>query len=173
MKESDLKLFLALDAELFGEDAWDYDGFREAFRRPTTEWYLVKHKNELVAGCFTYIKKNRIEIASIATTTRMQGRGLGKLLMVKTIGRALRLRRRKITLEVRQDNVGAQRLYKSFGFVQTHLISDYYSDGSAAAVMKLDLTTVDRSQFTSKRVREMMRALNAANTPQDSGTKAA
>jgi ribosomal-protein-alanine N-acetyltransferase len=43
--------------------------------------------------------------------------------------------KKKITLEVRVSNVGAQELYKKFGFEVIDLIPAYYSDGEDAYLM--------------------------------------
>jgi ribosomal protein S18 acetylase RimI-like enzyme len=73
-----------------------------------------------VAVCFTgfstFTAKPLVNIHDLAVTSGCQGRGVGRRLLEAVEAKALSFGCGKLTLEVREDNTGAQRLYRRLGF---------------------------------------------------------
>ncbi|MEX2299988.1 MAG: GNAT family N-acetyltransferase [Bryobacterales bacterium] len=73
-----------------------------------------------VAVCFTgfstFTAKPLVNIHDLAVSQDCQGRGVGRSLIEAVEAKALSLGCGKLTLEVREDNDGAQRLYRRLGF---------------------------------------------------------
>jgi len=73
-----------------------------------------------LATCFvnfsTFKVKPYLYIHDIVVLSEFRGKGIGKALMQKLIEISEERKYCKITLEVREDNVVAQQLYKSLGF---------------------------------------------------------
>lgn len=73
-----------------------------------------------LANCFinfgTFAVKPFINIHDVVVLKSSRGKGVGKKLMEGVIEEAKKLDCGKITLEVREDNVVAQNLYKSYGY---------------------------------------------------------
>ena len=61
---------------------------------------------------------------------------LGQLLMERTIETALDCRAVKITLEVKESNTPAIKLYMKNGFIPVGVKPNYYHDGSDAIYMQ-------------------------------------
>jgi len=76
-------------------------------------------------------------ISTIAVHPDWRGRGLGLLLLLTAVEKALLCGALRMTLEVRPSNRVARRLYAKVGFVQTGLRRAYYRDGEDAWVMTL------------------------------------
>jgi ribosomal-protein-alanine N-acetyltransferase len=75
-------------------------------------------------------------ITTLAIARAWRGRRLGELLLVSLIDKALGLRAREVTLEVRVSNQVAQQLYLKYGFALVSKRQRYYSDnGEDAYIM--------------------------------------
>jgi ribosomal protein S18 acetylase RimI-like enzyme len=85
---------------------------------------LNKNKFAGLANCFinfgTFGAKPFINIHDIIVENNFRGKGIGRTLMNAIVQKAKALDCAKITLEVRGDNVIAQKLYKSLGFGDTN-----------------------------------------------------
>ncbi len=74
-------------------------------------------------------------ICTLAVHPNWRGRGLGELLLVGLLERAMALSAAVATLEVRVSNFVAQRLYGKYGFVQVGLRKQYYADNHEDALI--------------------------------------
>jgi len=78
---------------------------------------------------------NEAHICTLAVHPDWRGQGLGELLLVHLIERAMEINAAVMTLEVRASNRVAQGMYRKYGFVQTGLHKGYYSDNHEDAVI--------------------------------------
>ncbi len=69
-----------------------------------------------VLGYSTFAARPLINIHDLAVRPEARGRGVGSALINAVIAEARQRHCCKVTLEVRTDNVGAQRLYRRYGF---------------------------------------------------------
>ncbi len=73
-----------------------------------------------IAVCFrgfsTFAAKPLLNVHDLAVLPEFRGQGIGRRLLEETHRRAAELGCCKVTLEVRQDNHRAQRLYRSLGY---------------------------------------------------------
>ena len=84
---------------------------------------------EYVAGfCGIWMMVDEAHITTIAVRNEYLGRGIGELLLILLIGLVAELKAHLITLEVRQSNTVAQKLYQKYGFDQVGVRRGYYSD---------------------------------------------
>ena len=74
-------------------------------------------------------------ITNIAVRADSRGRGIGTLLMSELISRARMLGVKYMTLEVRDNNENAIKLYKSFGFTVEGIRKKYYNNVHDALIM--------------------------------------
>ena len=94
---------------------------------------LVRVNNEFagLTNCFinfgTFQVKPFINIHDIIVLDKYRGKGIGKKLMEAVIEYARKNDFGKITLEVRADNIRAQKLYKSCGFGESNPIMHFWS----------------------------------------------
>ena len=72
---------------------------------------------------------------TMAVAASAQGQGLGARLLEALLAEAERRGHRTTALEVRADNVPAQRLYARYGFVQDGVRRGYYKGGIDAWTM--------------------------------------
>ena len=75
------------------------------------------------------------QIVSIGVRTEYRGLGLGEMLLLSAIERAITHELRHVTLEVRVSNRIAQNLYKKYGFTERGLRKGYYTDNREDALI--------------------------------------
>jgi [ribosomal protein S18]-alanine N-acetyltransferase len=142
MTPADLDAVLALELELFGEEAWSRPMLEgELAQQPASRHYLIAEEASLVVGYAGLLAAGgQADVVTIAVTRSAQGRGTGAALLAALLAEARRRGCAEVFLEVRVDNLRAQRLYRSRGFEQVGLRRGYYQpSGADALVMRLDL----------------------------------
>jgi len=95
-----------------------------------------------------WVMTDEAHITTIASHPDMRNRGVGELLLVALIHRAIEVGARWMTLEVRASNAIAQNLYRKYTFKEMGVRRKYYSDnGEDALVMWTD--ALDSESFQS------------------------
>lgn len=97
--------------------------------------YLVLEINGKVKGYIGLWIDENAEIVNFYVDKKYQGKGFGSMIMDFVIQLCLMSKVKNISLEVRNSNENAKKLYTKFGFINSHLRKDYYSDGEDAIVM--------------------------------------
>lgn len=140
MREEHLDRVLALERELFGAEAWSRWMFREELRGVPSRHYLVAAAEQGVVGYGGLCAyPDDAFIQTMAVEPGWWGRGVGGALLDALLGEAARRGRDQVVLEVRVDNLRAQRLYARFGFAEVGRRRGYYQpSGTDALVMAVD-----------------------------------
>lgn len=86
------------------------------------------------------------EIANVAVHPKFWRQGVGRALLQTALEQAAQLGLTRVMLEVRAGNEPAQRLYRSFGFVEEGRRLRYYSNGEDAILMSLYPKSGERLQ---------------------------
>ena len=114
-----------------------------SFNNPTTrEWYEGELKRPEV--CFIYVLRtpgrpvagfcafwlviDQAHINNLAVLPELRGQGLGTQLLEAVIAEAAHLGAILLTLEVRQSNAPALRLYEKAGFYREGVRKNYYTN---------------------------------------------
>jgi len=91
--------------------------------------YVLRTDGHPVAGfCAFWLVAEQIHINNLAILPELRCRGLGSLLIEAIITEAGRLGAEMLTLEVRQSNEAARRLYERAGFFQDGVRKSYYTN---------------------------------------------
>jgi len=114
-----------------------------SFNNPTTrEWYEGELKrpdvcfiyvmrtegHRVAAFCAFWLVAEQAHINNLAVLPELRGRGLGAELLAAITDEAAHLGATLLSLEVRQSNVPARRLYERAGFYQDGLRKNYYTN---------------------------------------------
>jgi len=90
-------------------------------------FYLVAALgSEIIGYCGYWDIVGEAHITNIAVCPEYRGRGIGEELLGRVIGYAARTGIEDFTLEVREDNIPAIRLYEKFGFTVCGRRKNYY-----------------------------------------------
>ncbi|MDG2497424.1 MAG: tRNA (adenosine(37)-N6)-threonylcarbamoyltransferase complex transferase subunit TsaD [Aquiluna sp.] len=138
---SDLTAVMAIEPELFGDDAWTENSMTSEIAGQFTHYFGV-FEDELVGygGISSIPNSFASDIQTIGITQSRQGQGLGRMLAEALLAKAKSLGSEAVFLDVRADNSGAIALYKKLGFVQIDVRKNYYRPaGVDALVMKLEI----------------------------------
>lgn len=136
---------MAIETAMFVNDAWSTDAMARDVSDPHC-YYLVAfpparpEQIDAYAGLLAPRGVTEADIQTIAVSEHAQGKGLGRVLMLRLIDEARARGARELFLEVRADNPGARHLYETLGFVELGVRKGYYKpDNVDAIVMRLTI----------------------------------
>ncbi|MDQ1487029.1 MAG: [ribosomal protein S18]-alanine N-acetyltransferase [Actinomycetota bacterium] len=145
MRWWDVDGVMDIERELFGNESWTIAMFWSELSETDTRHYIVAQEGETIvgyAGLCAYPDESFVQ--TIAVTPDHQGRGIGARMLADLLDEARRRDEPMVGLEVRADNLVAQRLYERFGFEHIGLRKGYYQPSNTdAALMVLKLHDVD------------------------------
>jgi ribosomal-protein-alanine N-acetyltransferase len=105
-----------------------------------------------------WLMAGEAHISTIAVRPEWRRRGIGELLLVAMLERAVELGGDVATLEVRVSNVAAQALYQKYGFAKVGLRPHYYRDrGEDALIMTTKHLTSAAFQSGFQRLKAELR----------------
>ena len=132
----DVEPALPLEDELFGAEAWSAETWWAELAQAGRH-YLVAHDADgtLVGYGGVLVNGSDADIMTVAVGPQWQGRGYGGVLMGALLDLARAHGAQQVLLEVRADNVPAQKLYERLGFKRIAVRRGYYRtpDGSVDA----------------------------------------
>ena len=144
MRWWDLDPVMELEHGLFPDDAWSRGMFwselADARHPSATRYYVVAEDGtgRVVGYAGLAAVGGTGDVQTIAVATDQWGTGLGARLLAELLRRATAFECHEVLLEVRVDNVRAQRLYARFGFEPIGFRRGYYQPGNVdALVMRL------------------------------------
>ncbi|KAM9866407.1 N-alpha-acetyltransferase RimI [Leucobacter aridicollis] len=138
---ADLDEVAALEADLFGSDAWSREIVREELAGDHRRYLVLVDEGGAIRGyAGLLVVGTDGDIQTIAVAPELRGGGHGRALMVELLAEAARRGARQVFLEVRADNPPARGLYASLGFAEIGVRPRYYQpEGIDAIVMQLQL----------------------------------
>jgi [ribosomal protein S18]-alanine N-acetyltransferase len=152
MLAADLAAVMALEHELFPEDAWSPEMFADEVGQPAdARLYLVAERTpptpQALAGYAGIMfvpgaagGGGSADVLTIAVARDWWGRGIGSALLETLTAEARRRECAEVFLEVRKDNPRARGLYLRRGFVEIGVRRGYYQPANVdAIVMRKDL----------------------------------
>jgi len=105
---------------------------------------LLPAKHNIIGFVGFWLMAGEAHVMNIAVRESYRRQGVGELLLISIIDRAVELKAQVVTLEVRVSNIAARTLYSNYGFVEMGLRRGYYENKEDGVVMTIDIT---RSQF--------------------------
>lgn len=141
MRWQDIPELVALDAELFGHDAWsEATWWSELAGRPQRRYRLACDDEGIVGYAGVDCPGDVADVMTIAVQPRGRGTGLSTDLMTWMLDQAAGSGAEALMLEVRADNEPARKLYDRNGFEQISVRRCYYQpDGVDAIIMRAKL----------------------------------
>jgi [ribosomal protein S18]-alanine N-acetyltransferase len=111
----------------------------EVSSNPASRAWVAELDGQVVAMLVLWLIVDEAHIATIATHPDQRRMGIGERLMIEALTSACEQGARRAFLEVRAGNLGAQALYKKYGFVVDGVRPRYYKDNNEDAIlMSLD-----------------------------------
>ena len=115
---------------------WTTDIFYHELMENTHAHYYVALWEELVIGyAGMWVVIDEAQITNIAILPDFRGKKLGEKLFHHMLFTAIQLGAKQLSLEVRESNIVAQKMYRKFGLVPGGIRKNYYTDNQEDAIV--------------------------------------
>lgn len=146
MKEADMPEVLDIEEASFIAP-WSKDLFIKELNNSFSHNLVARRTGDGFPGILGYIVfwdvADETHLLDLAVHPECRRTGIARSLLEAMLSASKEAGKRRVLLELRQDNVKGLSLYSSFSFKEIGIRKKYYSDGEDAIVMDLDLTTVN------------------------------
>jgi ribosomal-protein-alanine N-acetyltransferase len=135
MAIDDIPAVLAIELLSFSS-AWPTNAFQNELRDNKLAHYFVgRLDGRIVAYGGIWVILEDSHITTIAVHPDQRGKRLGEEMLVHLLDEAIERGASWITLEVRETNDTAQKLYRKYGFTVVSTRRGYYSDNNESALV--------------------------------------
>ena len=122
------------------EDLFDGPWTESMFHQEVSDSYLSRPwvamlDGRVVGYMVTWFLRDEVHLLNIAVARAHQGKGYARRMLSELIDESVRGGRDLITLEVRESNHSARRLYDAHGFIVVGRRKSYYQDNHEDAVV--------------------------------------
>ena len=156
MRGEDISTVLEIEALSF-TTTWPANAFVNELNENKLAHYFVGRLDGKVVGYGgIWVILEDSHITTIAVHPDYRSRGLGEQMLTHLLDEAMSRGASWITLEVRESNDVAQRLYRKYGFTNVSVRRAYYSDNNENAVVMW------AGNLKGQLYRNRLRALRAA-----------
>jgi [ribosomal protein S18]-alanine N-acetyltransferase len=135
MTTADLHDVLAIERASF-TTTWPSDSFyNELHTNKLAHYYVGRVDGKIVAYGGIWVIFEDSHVTTIAVGPAHRGMHYGERLLLFLLDQAIERGASWMTLEVRESNVGAQQLYRKYGFTTVTTRKGYYSDNNENALV--------------------------------------
>ena len=137
-EEKDVPDIARIEALSF-KSPWSTEMIFSEMKEPISHFTVATLKDKVV-GYFGFLHiLDELHILNVAVDPEYREQGVGKCLMNRLLEEAKQLSARAVTLEVRESNQSAIRLYERVGFMLSGVRPHYYTDKENALIYWLEL----------------------------------
>lgn len=135
MRKEDLAQIVDLEKKCFN-DAWNLEQIENELEvNPFSNGYMLKENGKVVAYAFMWETFEMAQIARIGVDPDQRKKYYGQKMMEELFEKARSGGCEYMSLEVRESNTAAIKLYEKLGFITVNVSKGYYSDNENAIVM--------------------------------------
>jgi ribosomal-protein-alanine N-acetyltransferase len=135
MATSDIAAVARIERASFST-VWPADAFyNELSTNKLAHYFVGALEDRVVAYGGIWVILEDSHVTTLAVDPAFRGRRFGEVLLLALIDEAIERSAAWMTLEVRESNIVAQRLYRKYGFTTVTMRSGYYSDDNESALI--------------------------------------
>ncbi|HKL79415.1 MAG TPA: ribosomal protein S18-alanine N-acetyltransferase [Mobilitalea sp.] len=134
MKEADLASICAIENETFSAP-WSEEDFFKSFHDENNSYLVTEEDGKIVGYCGYWGIAGEGNIYNVAVKKEYRRQGVGFLMLCQLIKQARERGITSCTLEVRQSNEAAIRLYERLGFESVGIRRGFYTKPPEDAVI--------------------------------------
>lgn len=135
MEAADIQGVMEVELSSF-QSPWPEDIFyQEVVHNQHAHYFVMEVDKRIVGYAGLWIVIDDAQVTNIAVMPDFRGRNLGEKLFGFIAGQAVNLGVKRLSLEVRESNVVAQKMYRKFGLVPGGIRKSYYSDNQEDAIV--------------------------------------
>ncbi len=134
MREDDIERVAELEKICF-TSPWSYNSLLGELSNQVAHYVVALDGDEVVGYAGSWIMLDEVHMTNIAVEPWHRNRGIAKNMIIRLMQIALKLGAERMTLEVRENNHTAQRLYASLDFAYAGTRKRYYTDTGENALI--------------------------------------
>ena len=134
MTENDIKEIAQLEKECFSEP-WSEDSLKDELTNETARFYVLRDNEKLLGYIGSNNICNEVYITNVAVNGACRGKGYGKKLVNRLLKQSELEKAFFVTLEVRESNENAIKLYEKCGFKKIGERKNFYSKPTENALI--------------------------------------
>lgn len=108
------------------KEAWTLESLKKELQNPLARYIVISSDSKVIAFAGLWIVAGEGQITNIAVHPNCRGKGLGNKLMEALINNMNTWNCNSLTLEVRNSNIIAKKLYSKYGFIEEGIRKNYY-----------------------------------------------
>lgn len=109
--------------------------YQELTENRYAHYYVIEWEGRIVGFAGMWLVIDEAQITNIAIHPDFRGKRLGGKLFHHVLLTAIKLGAKQLSLEVRQSNIVAQKMYHKFGLVPGGIRRNYYTDNQEDAIV--------------------------------------
>ena len=115
---------------------WSSSAYVTEVGNPSAYYIVATERDNTVIGyAGMWVVMDELHITTIAVDPSRRGRRIGERLLLDLIEEGITRGASRATLEVRERNAVARRLYEKYGFEDVAIRKNYYSDNGENAII--------------------------------------
>lgn len=134
MKEKDIEDILEMERECFATP-WSRESFEMELKNKFARYVVAEIDGKVVGYGGLWLIIDEGHITNIAVLEEYRKMDVGSHILSGLIAISLRRDIRSMTLEVRESNVAAIRLYEKYDFKEAGIRPKYYADNNEDAII--------------------------------------
>ncbi|MEY4394356.1 MAG: ribosomal protein S18-alanine N-acetyltransferase [Gemmataceae bacterium] len=147
MIRRDMQEVLQSEQQCF-EFPWSEEEFLRCLRQRNCIGMVAEHGEKVVGFMIYELHKTKLHILNFAVSPQFQKMGVGGQMIAKLVSKLSSHRRTRITLEVRETNLGGQVFFRNQEFKAIRVVRSFYSDsGEDAYLMQYRLPSDTGEDF--------------------------
>ncbi len=135
MEDSDIQSVIAGEEKIFGTSLGFDLIYSDLHLNPYANYFVLEINKKVSGYIGLWITSEVADVINFYVDEQYQGQGFGKMLLEFVIELCKMSDVQSISLEVRETNEKAIKLYEKNGFEFSHKRKSYYSDGTDALVL--------------------------------------
>lgn len=136
MTLSSLDEVMVIEELAYGQHHWSRDSFAAEIDNQISDYNCVVAQSGQIAGYMGLWKIiDEGHVTNLAIHPDFRRKGAAKVLLLNALDECYREKIKYLTLEVRVSNLGAIKLYESFGFKSLGLRKKYYQNNNEDALI--------------------------------------
>lgn len=133
MNKKDISYIVCDEEKIFGKSL-GYDMLEGELKNEMAHYFVLEEDEQLIGYIGTWLDLNNASILNFYIKKEYENKGYGSKLLNYSITYLENLGANLISLEVRESNTKARKLYEKFGFEFSYKRKFYYDNGEDAYV---------------------------------------
>lgn len=134
MLHTDIPRVMEIDRESFPKP-WQESAYQAEISNPAGHYLVAEIAGKIAGYIGAWIVEDEAHITTIGVDPAYRRRHVGERLLSTALEEAQRRNVERVSLEVRESNLGAQRLYQKYGFTNVGRRKAYYVDNDEDALV--------------------------------------